>query len=60
MNPNCPQCRGEGWVCEQHPDRPWSDGKGCCGAPGKPCACNPAALNPPGFKVICGREEKDA
>jgi hypothetical protein len=28
-----------GWVCEDHPDKPWEhDG---CGAPGMRCACNP-------------------
>lgn len=53
MNPNCLRCRGEGWCCEAHPDRPWSDGKGCCGEPGVPCSCNPEDANPPGLEVIC-------
>lgn len=53
MTAKCPKCYGEGWVCEAHLDRPWLDGKGCCGAPGVPCSCNPNALNPPGFKVTC-------
>jgi hypothetical protein len=31
-----------GWVCENHPDRPWDDELGCtCGA-GTPCKCNMA------------------
>jgi hypothetical protein len=38
--PNCPTCRGTGWVCENHPDKPWDDEMGCtCGA-GLPCECN--------------------
>lgn len=53
MNPNCPKCCGEGWVCEAHTHVPWFDGKGCCGEPGVPCECNPERENPPGFKVTC-------
>lgn len=39
----CLRCDCVRWVCEAHPDRPWSDGpRGCsCGAPGEPCPfCN--------------------
>ena len=40
MNPNCPICKGLGWVCENHPELPWSDETGCqCGA-GMTCQCN--------------------
>jgi hypothetical protein len=40
MDKNCPICFGIGWVCENHPDRAWSDELGCrCGA-GMPCKCN--------------------
>ena len=40
MNPNCPICRGIGWVCENHPEKPWDPELGCiCGA-GAPCKCN--------------------
>ncbi len=46
----CRNCDGTGWVCENHPDKPWADGHlypgetrmtGCdCGA-GMPCQeCN--------------------
>ena len=42
----CGTCLGTGWVCEEHPDRPWSgivgDGEGCepaCVGPGIPCRC---------------------
>lgn len=39
-NPNCPICQGIGFVCENHPDRAWSQEFGCqCGA-GELCACN--------------------
>ena len=42
MDRNCPVCFGIGWVCENHPDRAWSDELGCmCGA-GMPCECNRA------------------
>jgi hypothetical protein len=40
MNRSCPHCLGIGWVCENHPNRPWDDAFGCtCGA-GIPCKCN--------------------
>ena len=45
--PECKNCDSLGWVCENHPDRPWKDGgseraDACdCGA-GSPCLiCNP-------------------
>jgi hypothetical protein len=40
-DPNCPICHSLGWVCENHPDRAWSEtAGGCeCGA-GMPCECN--------------------
>ena len=38
----CANCDGEGWVCEDHPEVPWQDGQGCCGAAGMPCKCNTA------------------
>jgi hypothetical protein len=41
----CPICDNTGWVCENHPDRPWRGtsqrADACnCGA-GMPCECNP-------------------
>jgi hypothetical protein len=40
----CALCRGSastGWVCEEHPDKPWEhDG---CGDVGAKCICNPDA-----------------
>lgn len=36
-DPDCPVCGGEGWVCEEHTDKGWGQGDGCCGAPGAPC-----------------------
>lgn len=48
------QCAGTGWVCENHPDKPWEglmpDGfETCCGGLGAPCEkCNPCDYdNPP-------------
>jgi hypothetical protein len=39
-NKKCPICFGIGWVCENHPNRAWSEDLGCqCGA-GMPCECN--------------------
>ena len=52
INPNCPICFGIGFVCENHPDRAWSEELGCqCGA-GEPCACNRS--------LDAGIEEPDA
>lgn len=46
---DCQTCDNTGWVCEQHPDKPWDGGsdKGCdCGGAGMPCGdCNTS--NPP-------------
>lgn len=44
----CDECR-EGWVCEQHPDKPWphpdpTEPDGDCAGPGMPCECNPDAV----------------
>lgn len=39
----CETCKGEGWVCENHPNEPWNDGSpSCCGGAGSPCKCNKA------------------
>ncbi len=62
IDPNCPYCQGEGWVCENHERLAWNENKpgGCeCGA-GAPCRlCNSgspteAPLLPPGSTIICG------
>lgn len=39
-NVECPICLGEGWVCENHDDKPWGYGEACCGGAGMPCRCN--------------------
>ena len=38
----CAQCQDCGWVCEEHPGRPWAAPRACgCGAAGLPCPiCN--------------------
>jgi hypothetical protein len=42
MDKSCPKCFGLGWVCENHPNLPWSEEIGCiCGA-GMQCSCNRA------------------
>ena len=63
----CIRCQDVAWVCENHPDRPWSKTKpnGCeCGA-GMPCPdCNPSdADNPPrlgeAMTIVEGMPDKD-
>jgi len=36
---NCKICDNTVWVCEDHPDKKWDDGDGCCGAAGMLCDC---------------------
>jgi hypothetical protein len=60
MDKNCPVCLGIGWVCENHPDKPWDDEIGCtCGA-GTPCSCNSAEGHeePDITQVIIDESEK--
>ncbi len=40
----CEICYGEGWVCEDHTNKAWGDGNGCCGGAGSPCVCNKTPL----------------
>jgi hypothetical protein len=39
----CALCEDGGWVCENHPERPWGGSHACqCGGAGMPCPeCNP-------------------
>lgn len=41
MKSTCTICKGEGWVCEDHADKAWGEGDGCCGGAGMPCVCHP-------------------
>jgi hypothetical protein len=57
MNKSCPICEGIGWVCENHPDQPWTGPHACtCGGAGAPCPrCNAATSDetprlPKGFE----------
>jgi len=45
----CRNCKGEGWVCENHLDTAWEGGKQkCCGGAGSPCpVCQPEMSNAP-------------
>ena len=45
----CPLCDDFGWVCENHPNRPWEGHHACtCGGAGMPCFCNGSdELSPP-------------
>jgi hypothetical protein len=70
-HPECPFCRGTGWVCEAHTDQP-SDCSSpdhpdaChCGAPGEPCwFCLPSTMEleelpiPAGFTGSIGTDER--
>ena len=53
----CTLCGDIGWVCENHPERPWEGEHACgCGGAGMPCPiCNATAGEPPrppaGFKM---------
>ena len=38
-SPHCRICKGEGWVCENHPDQTAHECLRCDGA-GMPCTCN--------------------
>lgn len=49
----CETCKGELWVCSEHPEQPWPHGE--C-AEGVPCACNPQAAMPPGSRVLWDAE----
>ncbi len=51
------KCGGEGWLCEQHPEREWphassAEADGRCAGPGMPCTCNPNGNVHKGFTVI--------
>ena len=39
LNKKCRVCHGEEWVCEDHPDKVWGEGDGCCGGAGMLCEC---------------------
>ena len=42
---NCFRCEDSGWVCENHPDRPWDGPHACsCGAAGEPAPLDPCNL----------------
>ena len=58
MNPNCPICRGIGWVCENHSEKPWDPELGCvCGA-GAPCKCNETdGVDEPDVSQVIGEDE---
>ena len=45
----CTVCEDCGWVCENHPDTPWSGEHACnCGGAGMPCPkCNPSDQDHP-------------
>lgn len=41
LQPSCPRCGRERWICEEHPEQPWPHDN--CAGPGIPCPlCNPA------------------
>jgi hypothetical protein len=40
MKHSCSICRGVGWVCERHPDRPYDYETGCACGYAAPCECN--------------------
>lgn len=58
----CEACKGEGWVCIEHPEENWETCPKCPVKEGVPCAkCNPCdEKNPPrmqpGFKTIIDKD----
>jgi hypothetical protein len=59
----CTCCQDCGWVCEDHPDKPWEGEHACaCGGAGAPCpTCNAptegAMLRmPKGFKTVLDKD----
>jgi hypothetical protein len=55
----CTLCKGIGWVCENHPHKPWEGERACnCGGAGAPCPwCNQSdAEHPP--RMPDGFDEK--
>lgn len=53
----CAICKGELWVCENHPDMAWNVGDpSCCSGAGMPCRCNPTGQPMPGSTVIWDRD----
>ncbi|KAB2873401.1 MAG: hypothetical protein IT503_01685 [Burkholderiaceae bacterium] len=41
----CSLCEGSGWLCDEHPDLPWSHDDDCEGG-GIACRCNELARLP--------------
>jgi len=54
----CKVCDDSGWVCEEHPSKPWEDSdssRSCdCGGAGMPCECNNTDIPkfPPDYRII--------
>lgn len=44
LSKECANCKGDGWVCENHPQKAWGGGFSCCDGAGMPCVCNPDGL----------------
>jgi hypothetical protein len=40
----CPDCRGSGWLCDEHPTLPWDHDE--CDGTGIVCRCNVSAVVP--------------
>jgi hypothetical protein len=60
---NCLLCEDCGWVCKNHPERPWEGVHACTwGSAGMPCpACNPVHEGseprlPDGFKTATDKK----
>lgn len=55
MRRDCPICCGIGWVCENHPNKPFDDEFGCICGEGMPCECNDS--DPPDTSQVTIVEE---
>lgn len=38
----CSVCKGELWICEEHPELPWPHDD--CAGPGMPCRCSSSRI----------------
>ncbi|PAY05385.1 hypothetical protein CK489_28765 [Bradyrhizobium sp. UFLA03-84] len=64
--PACILCDDTGWVCENHPDQPWTGNHACrCGGAGAPCPkCNRPKPDeefprlPRGFRSMFSRRDR--
>jgi hypothetical protein len=59
INPDCKICFGIGWVCENHPQRAWTEDLGCqCGAGMPYGVCSRDGLVEPDVRQVLEEDRK--